>query len=192
MKVNKKTIAKNKWYIIIVVIIIISVVGIGLLLLVDTTISPSISYTWEDHSSGELTVVRGAYKGKTETFYFHDDQISDYNSLSVSFGDIISGSVSFYFQYENDDNGEISLDFYSEGQIFSTLENAQDGVMSETWCSVILKFDCTTDTGEVWIDGVLTHEGDFTENEVDYCDGFVIRTSMSGRIDGYISGLSIS
>ena len=186
---KNKIITKNKWNIVIIITVMLFV-GIGIFLYVD--ISSNDSYTWEDHSGGELNIVRGTYKGKTNTFYLHDNLITEYNSLSISFSGKAVGSISFYFQYANDNGGEVSMDFYSNGQIFSSLPNTQNSILSDIWYLVVLEFNCNTDSGEVWIDGILSFQGDFTISDVDYCDGVVIRTNIAGRIDTYISGISIS
>lgn len=180
------------WYI-FGAIIIIAVIGISILAyyFVVGGVGGS-SYTWVDTSSGECTATEGTYYGRSGTIYLKDDRINAFSAARFSFNQLSEGSVIFYFRYDSDVGGLLSMYFYSGTTIFSTLENMQDSVIANKWYKVELKFDCETDMGEVWIDDIFIVSGAFTIYEVDYCDGFAIRTDTSGMINGYIDMVSIS
>ena len=190
---NKKNKSSKSWIIygsiILLTVILVSV--FASIYILSSNTNTSISYTWTDRSSGECEVIEGTYHGKEDTLYLHDDRINSFCSAKFSYEDLTEGTISFYIRFDGDVSGDIVIEFYEEAMLFSELDSIQDGVISSTWYLIDLKFDCETDSGEVWIDGHFIEAGDFTINEANYNDGFVIRTDSPGMINAYISMISI-
>ena len=121
----------------------------------------------------------------------HDDSITDFCSVRFSFSDLTEGVISFYFRYDSDVNGDVIMEFYMGNTIFSDLNRFNVALLSDTWYLIDLKFDCETDTGEVWIDGIFYTSGAFTIQEADYTNGFVIKTDTTGMINACFNMVSI-
>ena len=151
----------------------------------------SVSYDWIDRSSGDLDVVEGTYHGKADTLYLHDDSVEDFCSARLSYESLTEGEISFYFRFDSDVSGDVIMQFYEGNLIFSELSSIHVSLISGVWYLVDLKFDCETDTGEVWINGHFYISGAFTISEADYNDGFVIKTDTTGMINAYLNMISI-
>ena len=188
--------SNRKWIVYVVVICLVSttIIGIGVYfafnLIVD---SDGIAYTWTDRSSGECEVIEGTYYGKSDTLYLHDDLIDAFCSARFHYTTLTEGSILFYFRYDSNTFGaDITMEFYEFTTMFSTLDHVQVSLMSDTWYLIELTFDCVSNSGEVWVDGILITTGSFTISDSDGNDGFVIRTNDAGRINAYLNMVSIT
>ena len=188
---NKRKTSNKRWILYGVILSTILIVGIFATLYFVNIDTGDIFYTWEDRSSGELVVIEGTYHGKADTLYMRDYSITDFCSVRFSFSDLTEGVISFYFRYDSDVNGDVTMEFYMGNTIFSDLDRFNVVLLSDTWYLIDLKFDCETDTGEVWIDGIFYTSGAFTIQESDYTNGFVIKTDTTGMIDVCFNMFSI-
>ena len=189
---KKKGKTNSKWIILGVVMSIILVISVfATIYIVNIGNGVGISYTWSDRSSGECEVVEGTYHGKADTLYLNDDRIDEFCSARFSYESLTDGVISFNFRFDSDVSGDIVMQFYEGNLIFSELSSMHVSLVSDTWYLVDLKFDCETNTGEVWIDGFFYTSGSFTIAEADYNDGFVIKTDTSGMINAYLNMISI-
>ena len=187
---------KRNWIIYVIIICLVSatIIGIGIYITLNLSVdSDSIAYTWQDRSSGDCVVIEGTYYGKSDTLYLKDDIVDAFSSARFHYTTLTEGSILFYFRYDGDTfSADVTMEFYLYTQMFSTLDHIQDSLMSDTWYLIELIFDCATNSGEVWIDGVLIASGSFTISDSDGNDGFVIRTNDAGMINVYINMVSIT
>lgn len=167
-------------------IIVFGIIGIVLMSVVLVTM---FSWTWNDISDPNCYVESPAfYKDKANTFKLVDKSNEGVASLEINFRHIEVGTLIFYIYTSMVE--DFTVDFYQDGLMVVSLDNIIEIIKISNWYLFKVDFNCLTDSGKVYIDGIYEVGGEF-QKESEYFNKIVVSTDIVGFNDLYFNLVSI-